>query len=127
MAAAKTETSRRGEAGRSGTDVRSDCRVTLELRSSGGIKLELVSRVEAYYGNSIRAQVAEVLQALGIGNALVRIEDEGALPYVLGARMEAAARAAGCERTRSWLPAPVTHAPTVRDKLRRSRLYLPGS
>ncbi len=127
MAAAKTETSRRGEAGRSGTDVRSDCRVALELRSSGGIKLELVSRVEAYYGNSIRAQVAEVLQALGIGNALLHIEDEGALPYVLGARMEAAARAAGCERTRSWLPQPVAHAPSTRDKLRRSRLYLPGS
>ena len=116
------------EAGRSGPDVRSDLRVTFEPRSSGGIETELQSRVAPYYGDSIRAQAQDVLAELGIAHARIAIHDEGALPFVISARIEAAVRRAGlglgCRALPQSVPVP---QPSSRDRLRRSRLYLPGS
>jgi citrate lyase subunit beta / citryl-CoA lyase len=83
------------EAGRSGPEVRSDVRVRIEAREHGAIEIELHSRVEPYYGDSIRRQAESVLEELGIRYADVQMEDEGALPFVISARIEAAARRAG--------------------------------
>src|SRR5512133_3193386 len=83
------------DAGRWGKDVRSDCHVALEPRESGGVEIELVSRVALYYGDSIREQAKCVLAELGVRDAKVAIHDEGALPYVISARIEAAVRRAG--------------------------------
>ena len=51
------------------------------------------SRVAPYYGDSILAQARQVLEALGVKHARVAIHDEGALPFVISARIEAAAQA----------------------------------
>jgi len=117
-----------GEAGRRGETIRSDVWVAVALRETGGIELELESRVAPYFGEAIRRQVQEVLKSLGVRHARVEVEDTGALPFVIGARVEAAARRAGVdggdarpERTAAMPPA----SPKVR--LRRSRLYLPGN
>jgi citrate lyase subunit beta / citryl-CoA lyase len=119
---------KRGEAGRAAGDVRSDLHVSFEQRASGGIEIELQSRVALYYGDAIRQQARDVLQALGIEHAYVEIVDEGALPFVIAARLEAAVRRAGAGEDRSALPRAVPLAvPSVRDRLRRSRLYLPGN
>jgi citrate lyase subunit beta / citryl-CoA lyase len=119
---------KRGEAGRAGDDVRSDLHVTFEARASGGIGIDLRSRVDLYYGENIRRQVRDVLQALGVEHAHLTITDEGALPFVIAARVEAAVRRAGLGSGRSALPDNVgLHAPSARDRLRRSRLYLPGN
>ena len=116
------------EAGRSGPDVRSDCRVVFVPRSAGGIDIELQSKVAAYYGDSILTQARQVLGDLGVEHARLLIEDQGALPFVIAARIEAAVRRAGLGEGRRSLPEPVTlPAPSARDRLRRSRLYLPGS
>jgi citrate lyase subunit beta/citryl-CoA lyase len=116
------------EAGRFGADVRSDLRVTFEPRDSGGIEVELQSRVAPYYGDSIRAQAQEVLAELGVDHCRIAIQDEGALPFVIAARIEAAVRRAGLGQGRRALPQPVPlPPPSARDRLRRSRLYLPGS
>lgn len=118
----------RAEAGRSGPDVRSDLRVIFEPRDSGGIELELQSRVAPYYGDKIRAQAQEVLAELGVNDARMAIQDEGALPFVIAARIEAAVRRAGLGQGRRALPQPVPlPPPSSRDRLRRSRLYIPGS
>src|SRR5690348_18491129 len=85
----------RFEAGRFAPDTRSDCRVVFEPRSAGGIELELQSKVAAYYGNSISTDARSVLDTLGIHDARVLIEDAGALPYAIAARIEAAVRRAG--------------------------------
>lgn len=116
------------EAGRSGPDVRSDLRVQIELRERGGVQIELQSRVEPYYGESIRWQAEAVLDELGLQHARVQIQDEGALPFVISARIEAAARRAGFGKGTHVLPERV-ELPTAsaRDRLRRSRLYVPGS
>jgi len=119
---------KRSEAGRAGGDVRSDLHVSFQERSSGGIQIELQSRVALYYGEVIRQQVRDVLQTLGVEHALVEIVDEGALPFVIAARAEAAVRRAGLGQGKSALlealPLP---PPSARDRLRRSRLYLPGN
>lgn len=128
MPSAVATSLRSGEAGRAGADVRSDLRVTFEERHAGGIEVELQSRVDLYYGEVIRLQVANVLHALGISHALITIVDEGALPFVIDARLEAAVLRAGIAPTMAALPdaAPLP-PPSARDRLRRSRLYLPGN
>jgi len=119
---------RRGEAGRAGSEVRSDLHVTFEERSSGGIEVHLRSRVEPYYGEAIRSQADQLLRALGITNAFLAIVDEGALPFVIDARIEAAVRRAGITASMAVLQDAVPlPPPSARDRLRRSRLYLPGN
>jgi citrate lyase subunit beta / citryl-CoA lyase len=108
--------------------VRSDCRVVFVPRSAGGIDVELQSKVAAYYGDSILTQARQVLADLGVEHARLLMEDAGALPFVISARIEAAVRRAGLGEGRRSLPEPVAlPAPSARDRLRRSRLYLPGS
>ncbi len=115
-------------AGFHGKDVRSDLHVAFEPRETGGIQIALESRVAPYYGDGLRAQIHDVLVTLGIEHAQLTVHDEGALPFVVGARIEAAVKRAGLASEKSWLPEPATHpSASARDRVRRSRLYLPGS
>jgi citrate lyase subunit beta/citryl-CoA lyase len=102
--------------------------VHIEPRDRGGIAIELQSRVKPYYGDSIQRQAEEVLEALGVRHAQVQIHDEGALPFVIAARIEAAVKRAGWGQGTRVLPdrVPLPEA-SSRDRLRRSRLYVPGS
>ena len=128
MSSVETHSLRCAEAGHWGTEVRSDLHVALEARDRDGIEILLESRVAPYYGGAIMEQAREVLAALGIEHARVTIRDEGALPPTIGARIEAAARRAGMALGKRWLPeAHSLPAPSHKDRLRRSRLYLPGS
>ncbi|MFZ1917729.1 MAG: aldolase/citrate lyase family protein [Terriglobales bacterium] len=122
------ETKPLAEAGHWGKDIRSDLHVALEPRDSGGIEISLESRVAPYYGQAILDQARAVLAALGVEHARVAIHDEGALPFTIGARIEAAARRAGAGAGKHWLPEqhPLP-LPSPKERLRRSRLYLPGS
>ncbi|HSZ00101.1 MAG TPA: aldolase/citrate lyase family protein [Terriglobales bacterium] len=116
------------EAGHYGKDVRSDLHVAIEPRDSGGLEITLESRVGLYYGSSILSQTRQVLESLGVKHARISIHDEGALPFVISARIEAAAKRAGLAGGQKALPEKITLSePTTRDRLRRSRLYLPGS
>jgi citrate lyase subunit beta / citryl-CoA lyase len=121
------EVGARGVAGRRGPDVRSDLHAEVELAEPGaGLQVEVRSRVEALYGDRIRETVAETLAALGVADARVEVDDAGALPWVIQARVEAAARAAGAPVSRAG-PGIPNSIVTNRDRLRRSRLYLPGN
>lgn len=119
---------RTGQAGRRGADVRSDCWISIEPRASGGISVSLKSKVEAMYGGSIVAIVEQGLAALGLKDAAVEVEDAGALPFVIAARLEAAVKRSLPEVTAEFLPEVMrwTSYGTTRDRFRRSRLYLPG-
>lgn len=117
-----------GEAGHSGADIRSDVQVRVEPRDRGGVDIAIESRVQPYYGNSIRRQAEEVLEALGVRHAQVQVRDEGALPFVIAARIEAAVRRAGLGQGTRVLPERIAlPEPSARDRVRRSRLYVPGS
>ena len=118
-----------GEAGRRGSEVRSDLWVRVELRDTGGIDLQLRSKVEAYYGEVIRTQLRALCRDLGVEHARLEIEDQGALPFTIAARVECAVRRAGGGGGKSALPEPLAQPrpQSARDRLRRSRLYLPGN
>jgi citrate lyase subunit beta/citryl-CoA lyase len=126
--AAKISPPRITEAGHWGKEIRSDIHVIFEAGDSGGIEISLESRVAPYYEAAILRQAREALDELGVKHARVAIHDEGALPFVIGARLEAAVRRAGLALGKRSLPEqhPLP-APSPRDRLRRSRLYLPGS
>src|SRR5215470_17236148 len=116
------------EAGQWGKDVRSDLHVAIEPRDGGGIELGLESRVAPYYGESILTQARQVLETLGVKNARLSIHDQGALPYVIAARIETAARRAGLAgANKALLEKIAAPAASTKDRLRRSRLYLPGT
>ncbi len=126
--AATSTAAGRGAAGRHGEDVRSDVRVEVELRAHGGIAIDLQSRVESYYGESIRAQVAAVAAAMGVEHARIELRDSGALPFAIAARLEAALLRAGAPAGADVRPEPVALGErSARFRVRRSRLYLPGN
>ena len=118
----------KGQAGRKGQGVRSDCWMSVELRESGGLAISVESIVDSMYGDAIRKDVASGLAALGVENAAVEVVDSGALPFVILARLEAAVKRAAPEIDLELLPQakPWTQYGTSRDRFRRSRLYLPG-
>jgi citrate lyase subunit beta/citryl-CoA lyase len=114
--------------GNAGPKVRSDCEITLELTSGNGIIIDLTSRVKALYGESIKNQVLSQLAFFGIDNAIVRINDSGALPFVISARLEAAVKQL-IDTDLDYLPEfiPENCYTTERDRFRFARLYLPGN
>jgi citrate lyase subunit beta / citryl-CoA lyase len=137
-----------GTAGRTGPDVRSDLQVRVET-GRAGTTIEIRSRVASMYGDSIRRTVDATLAALGVSGVHVAVDDHGAVPWVIAARVEAAVRDAGLVGTqpsgdtakagsgdgirsgydgnRETMPQlRLPRLPSPRDRLRRSRLYVPG-
>jgi len=114
--------------GNTGDRIRSDCQVQLQLQSAGGIQIRLQSKVERMFGEQVRRQAAEVLEVLGVGHARLEIEDSGALPFVIGARIEAAVRQLK-DTERRWIPPLLeqNRLESSRERFRHSRLYLPGN
>ncbi len=115
-------------AGNSGPKVRSDCEISLELKSDGGISIDLVSKVKALYGESIKSLISGILEYYGVKNALVKINDSGALPFVIAARMESTVKQL-IDTDLDYLPAFIkdNDYSTTRDRFRFSRLYVPGN
>ena len=114
--------------GNSGPKIRSDCQITLCLKSEGGISIDLKSKVETLYGESIKTLCSDLLGWFGIQNAHLEIDDSGALPFVIMARMEAAVKKLTSTEM-SFLPDfPEAYKySATRDRFRFSRLYLPGN
>ena len=80
------------------------------------------------YGAHIRKTALEVLQRLGVAHAEVSIEDKGALDFVLAARLGAAVRELWPVNDPGVLPDTIAKRRRVKkDRLRRTRLYLPGN
>lgn len=115
-------------AGNSGPKVRSDCRVTLEIRESGGVMMQMKSKVQTMFGLENERLIRGILDHYGISDARVELEDSGGLPFVIAARMEAVIRKlTGTDI--SYLPEMSDSCTYTsrRDRFRFSRLYLPGN
>jgi len=115
-------------AGNKGKGVRSDCFVSLELTSGGGLLVELESKVEVMYGDSIRNEIQTILSHFNIIDAMVKVEDSGALSPVIAARLEAAIKKVLPGKKEFLLPMLTENLyQTAMDRNRFSRLYLPGN
>ncbi len=119
----------KSSAGKRGDKVRSDCYVEIELTNSGGIQLVIKSKVETMYGESIKKLVLEMCSFFNLKDANVFVEDNGALPFTLTARVELAIKRIMSGTQKEFLLPFNTknNYKTAKDKLRRSRLYLPGN
>ncbi len=115
-------------AGNNGAKVRSDCRVTIELKKTGGLTIDLHSKVKSMYGRHILALTKELFAFFGIAHAAVKIEDTGSLDFVITARLEAALKKL-VKTESAFLPdlIPENTYSSSRDRFRFSRLYLPGN
>jgi len=114
--------------GNKGTKVRSDCTITVIKTNDKAIKIDLTSKVMPIYGDSIRKQVEEQIAFYDISGIHITIEDTGALPFVIAARLEAAI--AQLFKLSKWfIPRIIAENKyqTGKDKFRFSRLYIPGN
>jgi citrate lyase subunit beta/citryl-CoA lyase len=120
---------KKSSAGPRGETVRSDCYIEIELKEKGGIKLNLQSKVESMYGDSIKELILDMCKFFGLKDAKILCEDNGALPFVLAARFELAVKRMYPDLGKEYLLPLIkkNKYKSSKDKLRRSRLYLPGN
>jgi citrate lyase subunit beta/citryl-CoA lyase len=114
--------------GNAGPKVRSDCEIALTLKPKGGITIDLASKVKTLYGESIISLCNEILKFFDISDAELKINDSGALPFVIAARLEAAVKKV--KNTDSeFLPEMIKENtyPGIGGRTRFSRLYIPGN
>ncbi len=115
-------------AGNIGPKIRSDCKITLELKNSDGIVINLTSKVKKLYGDSIIRLCKNVLEYYEIENANLTVEDRGALDFVIAARLEAAIKKLISTNKEFLLPIiDENKYSTKKEQFRFSRLYLPGN
>ncbi len=117
-----------GSAGRTGESIRSDCYVQFKVTSKGGITIDLNSKVEKLYGNAIRTQIIAILKHYEIKNAAVTLDDRGAVPFVIATRVETAIKRSNPLQQGDFQLRSVRYTDSgKRDRIRRTRLYLPGN
>ncbi len=116
-------------AGKQGKKIRSDCYVELTTKRTGGVKINIKSKVDSMYGDSIYNVVNNMANFFGLKNAEIYVEDYGALPPTLMARFELAVKRAYPKIEKEFFPEliPQNKYKTTKERLRRSRLYLPGN
>jgi len=130
----------KGSSGKRGTAVRSDCWIEISgekpvVSSEGSSPLAtqnsllIKSKVGSLYGSAIRKQLEELAAYFKLEGVTITIEDAGALPFVIAARFEAAVKRMNPSASGEYLMPflDVNVPPTAKNRLRRSRLYLPGN
>jgi len=107
---------------------RSDLRVTYSPGSEP-LSIQITSKVMANFGMAIQRQAEEKCRSMEITTGTLKLEDFGAFPFVIDARIEAVLRDTFPDRQKPQKPRSESHTwpATTRDRLRRSRLYIPGN
>ena len=120
---------KKNTAGKRGDSIRSDCYFEIELINSRGIKLDVKSKVDSMYGESIRKLILDMSKFFGLKDTKILCEDYGALPFVMAARFELAVKRLFPQTKKEYLLPIIKQNlySTKKDQLRRSRLYLPGN
>src|SRR6056297_2322837 len=115
-------------AGNKGENIRSDCHVTFELKDSGGLQINLDSKVQSLYGESIHDLCEDILRFFDIRHAQLHVVDTGAIPLVIAARVEAAIRKLKDGDKEYLMPfIEENQYGAEKEQFRFSRLYLPGN
>jgi len=114
-------------AGPLGDDVRSDVHVAYEP-TDHPLDVRITSKVDYLYREAIHGAVLRVAEGFAVTTGALVVTDMGALEWVLMARVEACLTAAGFQGDPVLPePAPKAPSPPERNRLRRSRLYIPGN
>lgn len=114
--------------GNKGKRAKSDCFVELELTDNGGRNIDIKSKVYSMFGKSLHKLVDSILDFYDIKNIKINIIDAGALELVIAARIEAAIKKVLDVDNEFLFPIiEESKDRTKRDKMRFSRLYLPGN
>ena len=114
-------------AGPVGDRVRSDLNVSYEP-TADALTVDVSSKVDYLYGEAIASAVRRVADAFVLTTGHLTVNDAGALEWVILARTECCLRRAGLDGPPVLPePAPGADAPRSRERLRRSRLYIPGN
>lgn len=119
----------KASSGKQGDKIRSDCYIEIEKNKSNKVNLNIKSKVDVMYGDDITKLVNEMVKFFELKNVNIFIDDFGALPFTICARFENAVKRLFPEITKEYLLPFNTknNYKTAKDKLRRSRLYLPGN
>jgi citrate lyase subunit beta/citryl-CoA lyase len=119
----------KASAGKRGETIRSDCYIEIVKRNSGALEFHFQSKVKSMYGNSIIEQIKGMCKFFDLKHGKIIVEDNGALPFVISARFEAAYKRLFPDEKKEFLLPMLrqNRYSTAKDKLRRSRLYLPGN
>ncbi len=107
-----------------GLEGKSDLQVSIDA-SVPELNVKVESSVIRLFGRQIMEKAESTLRELGVNRGNILLKDDGALDHVIAARIEAASRKA------NLAPLPRLTSPTremaVKDRLRRSRMYIPGN
>ena len=113
---------------RAGSSNKGDVIIKVESQKGCGLVLEIESSVKSLFGGHLEKLVALATACLGVDDMIIRLDDHGALDHVILARLEAALRQIRNVPEPGLLPEVKIQAnPSSRDRLRRTRLYLPGN
>ncbi|NQU28197.1 MAG: citrate lyase ACP [Candidatus Marinimicrobia bacterium] len=114
--------------GPKGVKPRSDVRV-IYTPQTAPLSIKIQSKVGILFGQSIDELTQSVCTKLGITSGKLEIQDFGAVPFVMMARIEAAIKKAYPDIPVEVLPEmkDFCQYSSTRDRFRRSRLYLPGN
>jgi citrate lyase subunit beta/citryl-CoA lyase len=118
---------RKTSAGAQGEAVRSDCHIEIDWKPDGKREIVIESKVAAMYGVSLRTLLNSLSSHFGVLHAKIRLEDKGAVPYVVAARFETAVQRRGDEAEEYLFPCKHKRQSSPKDRSRRTRLYLPGN
>ncbi|NCB07190.1 MAG: citrate lyase ACP [Bacteroidia bacterium] len=114
--------------GNKGDTVRSDCFAELWENGGPSNQVFLKSKVKALYGKSIEELCFDIFDFFEMKGFTVEIDDSGALPFVIAARLEAAIKQlVPTGKNYLFEKLPENNYPVDPDRFRRSRLYVPGN
>ena len=114
--------------GKRGDVVRADCFVEVINRPGSLNKIVLKSKVKALFGKSIEELVQKMLAFYEINGVEVLVEDSGALPFALAARIEKAfQKYSRSSKQFVFNLLPENQYTIPGNRYRRSRLYIPGN
>lgn len=111
-----------------GRQAKADLEVIMQTGGPAENAIEITSSAGRLFGKQIEKVTRETLATLGVSNVSVEIIDGAAFDWVIMARIETAAKRLLPDLTSEALPEIVGEVrPTARNRMRRSRLYLPGN
>ncbi|MBC8405499.1 MAG: citrate lyase ACP [Planctomycetes bacterium] len=117
-------------AGRRGDEIRGDVWMGFLPADSGGLQLDFTSKLESMYGQSTRDFLLTLCNEAGVEHGTLFVEDKGAYPFVLRARLESLLQQVLDDsglRLHHEAPLGDGLPPVEPKRMRRSRLYLPGN